>query len=295
MSNTQAVGRSRMQGQRAYRRTIKIITYLLLLGLSFFYVIPFVWMVSTSLKPLGAVFTLPPQWIPYPPQWINYVEAVTSEVAFIRWDWWLYNSVYISVMVIIGNLLSNTFVAFGFARLTFPGRDFLFLILISTMMLPFAVTMIPLYLTFARINWVDTFLPLIVPAFTANAFFTFMVRQFYLTIPTELDDSARIDGANSLQIYWHIMLPLSKPVLATIAIFSFVGTWNDFLWPLIVIDSPEKWTLQLGLMSFRQANMSVDWNQMMAVSTLMIVPVLLLFFFGQRYFVQGIALTGMKG
>ena len=295
MSNTQAATRPRVQGQKSQNRTKKLITYLLLFGLSFFYVIPFVWMVSTSLKPLGAVFTLPPEWIPDPPQLINYVEAVTSEVEFIRWDLWLYNSVYISVVVILGNLLSNTSVAFGFARLKFPGRDFLFLVLISTMMLPFAVTMIPLYLIFARIGWVDTFLPLTVPAYTANAFFTFMVRQFYLTIPTELDDWARIDGANSLRIYWHIMLPLSKPVLATIAIFSFVGTWNDFLWPLIVIDSPEMWTLHLGLMSFRQAYMSVNWNQMMAVSTLMIVPVLLLFFFGQRYFVQGIALTGLKG
>jgi ABC-type glycerol-3-phosphate transport system permease component len=252
-------------------------------------------MVSTSLKPLGKVFAFPPQWIPTPPQWHNYVDAFSSPTPYVEWDRWLGNSLFISAATIIGNILSNSLVAFGFARLKFPGRDVLFMVLVSTMMLPFAVTMIPLYLIFVRINWIDSFKPLIVPSFFGSAFFTFMARQFYLTIPMELDEAAKMDGASSLTIWWRIILPMSRPIIATIAIFTFIGTWNAFMWPLIVIDSPQNWTLQLGLMSFRQQFMQTHWNQMMAVSTLMTLPCLVLFFFAQRYFIQGLALTGIKG
>ena len=284
----------RIKGRTARRTLVHAIAYFLLLTLGLTYLLPFFWMLSTSLKPLGKIFAFPPQWIPNPPQWQNYVEAFSQYAPYVQWPRWLGNSVLISAATIAGAVVSNSLIAFGFARLRFPGRNFLFMILVSTMMLPFAVTMIPLYLIFVKINWVDTFRPLIVPSFFGSAFFTFMTRQFYLTIPMELDEAARMDGASSLRIWWHIIFPLSRPVAATTAIFTFMGTWNDFMWPLIIIDSPHNWTLQLGLMAFRQEMMQTHWNKMMAVAALMTLPCLVIFFAAQRYFIHGTAVTGIK-
>jgi len=244
---------------------------------------------------MGRVFSFPPQWIPDPPLWRNYIDAFSQEARYYHWTRWLANSVLIAVGTIIGNILSNSIVAFGFARLQFPGRDFLFLVLMSTMMLPFAVTIIPLFLMFSKIGWIDTFKPLIAPSFFGNAFYIFLIRQFYLTIPLEMDEAARIDGASSLQIWMRVILPLSRPVLAAVAIFTFIHSWNDFLWPLIVINAATKWTLQLGLLSFRQDQMATNWHHMMVISTLMALPCLTIFFAAQRYFIQGITVTGIKG
>jgi multiple sugar transport system permease protein len=198
------------------------------------------------------------------------------------------------VMVIIGHLLSCTLVAYAFARLQAPGKNALFLILLATMMLPYPVTMVPIYVGFATLGWVNTFLPLIVPAFFGSPFYIFLLRQFFLTLPPELEDAARVDGANVLQIIWHIILPISMPALATVAIFSFQAAWNDFLPPLIYLHDQSKYTVSLGL-SFFRGSYEVRWAHLMAASLATMLPVILVFFLAQRQFVKGITVTGLKG
>ncbi len=252
--------------------------------------LPFLWMLASSFKEPAQVFADPPQWIPSPWLWSNYSKALTV-MPFHLYTW---NTVKITAVCLVGQLLSCSLVAFGFARMRFPGRGVLFVVLLSTMMLPPQVTMIPVFKIFATIGWYDTFLPLTVPAFFGAPFFVFLLRQYFMTIPHEMDEAARIDGAATHHVYWRILLPQAKPALATVAIFSFMIHWNDFLNPLIYLGSPEKRTLALGLYAF-QGQYGADWHYLMAASTVVMLPLLILFFIGQKYFIQGVVISGVKG
>jgi multiple sugar transport system permease protein len=257
------------------------------------FTLPFIWMIGTSLKTdlqIDDVSSISRMLIPDPIQWSNYFKALTY-ISFFRYLW---NTVYITLMSIIGITFSCSLVAYSFARLRWPGRDVTFLILLSTMMLPAQVTMIPIFLIFAKLGWVNTLKPLWVPAFLGNAFFIFLLRQFFLTIPTDLEDAAKIDGCSYITIFFKIMLPLIRPAIATVIIFQFMGAWNDFLNPLIYINDKDLMTLSLGLQSFFNLH-STEWSKLMATSTMMTFPVVLLFFFAQKHFIQGITLTGIKG
>ncbi len=268
----------------------QLLVYSLLCLLGAVFLVPFFWMVSTSLKAESQIFVFPPKWIPEPVLWSNYPNAVKA-IPFWTYAW---NTVFITGFNILGVLISSSLVAYSFARLRWPGRNPLFVILLATMMLPGQVTMIPVFLLFKELGWVNTFLPLIVPAFFGNAFYIFLLRQFFLTIPVDLEDAARVDGCPRLLTYWHVILPLSKPALATVGVFTFMGTWNDFMGPLIYLSSEDKKTLALGLQSFVWEH-GAEWALLMAVSTMMLLPLLVLFFLAQRYFIEGIALTGIKG
>ncbi|MEP6776716.1 MAG: carbohydrate ABC transporter permease [Chloroflexota bacterium] len=268
----------------------KLISYTLLTLGSILIMIPVFWMVSSALKPNSQIFIFPPQWIPNPIQWENFVTAMTS----LPFGTYFQNTMIIEVGSIVGTVLSCSIVAYGFARLNAPGRNFWFVVLLSTMMLPGVVTMIPVYLIFRQLGWVNTFLPLIVPNFFGSAFFIFLLRQFFMTIPRDFEEAARIDGANTWQVLTRIMLPLSKPALATVTIFTFMGVWNDFMGPLIYLNKPETYTLALGLNFFKGQYVS-QWNLLMAASLVMMLPLVLLFFVAQKAFIEGITLTGVKG
>ncbi|NLV91857.1 MAG: carbohydrate ABC transporter permease [Firmicutes bacterium] len=274
----------------------KILVFIILSLGALLYIAPLLWMVSTSIKTDIQTFADPPIWIPSPAVWDNYIKIITSS----DWQRWAWNTIYLTAMGLIGTLLSTSLVAFSFARLQWPGRNFWFVVLLSTMMLPYQVTMVPMYLIFTRLGWVNTFKPLTVPPFFAvgGAFYIFLLRQFFLTIPRELDEAAIIDGCSTFRIFWEIILPLAKPALATVAIFTFMAHWNAFLSPLIYIRDSKLFTLTLGLASLR-TNYAVSgivmWNQLMAASILIALPCLLLFFFAQRYFIQGVVMSGIKG
>ena len=270
---------------------LRTIQYAVMIALSAIFLIPLVWMISSSLKEQGQVFAYPPAWIPNPVMWSNYPEALQRAPLLL----WLRNTGFITGMAIVGNVITSSMVAFGFARLRFPGRGPLFVLLLSTMMLPEVVTLIPRFIMFKSIGWVDTFWPLTLPAFFGGgAYNIFLVRQFYLTIPTDFDEAARLDGASNWQIWWRILVPLSTPVLIAVSIFSFVAHWNDFLHPLIYLFSEEKKTLALGLRAFINP-MDASWHISMAASMFLVVPIILLFFFGQRYFIRGVTMTGIAG
>jgi ABC-type glycerol-3-phosphate transport system permease component len=230
-------------------------------------------------------------WIPHQVQLQNYVDA-TTVIPFWRYT---LNSIYITLMVVIGAVASSSLVAFAFARLRARGRDVLFIILLSTLMLPGEVTLVSTYLIFKFLGWLDSYNPLIVPSYFGSAFYIFLLRQFYLTLPLELDDAAKIDGCGYLGIYARIVLPLSKPALATVAIFSFFNSWNAFQAPLIYLNTLEKYTIPIGLNFFVDQRSGTHWNQMMAASLLAMIPCLVVFFFAQRTFIQGAVLTGLKG
>jgi ABC-type glycerol-3-phosphate transport system permease component len=259
-------------------------------GVALLFFVPFLWMISSSLKPNYQIFEVPPRWIPNPPRWENYFEALTT----LPFDRYIVNTAIITAITIVGHLLSCTLIAYAFARLRAPGRDFLFLIVLATMMLPYPVTMVPLYVLFKELGWINTFLPLTVPAFLGSAFYIFLLRQFFLTIPADFEDAALIDGANTLQILWRVILPLSMPALATVAIFTFQATWNDFLAPLIYLQKPELYTVTLGLQFFR-STFTTNWAYLMAASLVTSLPVIIIFFLAQRYFIEGITLSGIKG
>lgn len=269
----------------------RFISYIILILGAILFIIPFLWMVSTSLKTNAQAFAYPPQWIPRPIMWQNYIEAW-----FVAAPFFLYfkNTAIITTGALIGTILSSSLVAFSFARLKWTGRDFFFIIVLSTMMLPYQVTIIPLFILFRKLDWINTFKPLIVPSFFGPAFYIFLLRQFFRGIPKELDDAAKLDGCSSLGIYWRIILPLSKPALAAVAIFSFMFNWNSLIMPLIYLSDPDKYTLSLGLTVFRQRT-EVIWTFLMADSVLVMLPCIIVFFFGQKLFVKGIALSGIKG
>lgn len=361
---------------KARRECVRKVTlHLVLLTGSAIFIVPFVWLVTTSLKEEDQIFKYPPVWIPtrqamvrvsaspvhtspysapvphpgtYPLstmkiagrtirvaevaeledgrkrvlilpgqpdagkvllverssltkvrrfglKWENYTEALDFLPAeTLKGLVYVWNTVYVTMLSIIGTLLSSSLVAYSFARLRWPGRDTLFLVLLATMMLPGAVTMIPVFLIFRALGWVDTLRPLWIPSFFGGAFSVFLLRQFFMTIPMELEDAAKIDGCSYFGIYRRIMLPLIKPALAALTIMTFMGSWNNFMGPLIYINSPEKMTLAYGLQLFQGAH-AAEYGLLMAASTLVMLPVLLVFFFTQRYFIQGITLTGIKG
>ncbi len=265
-------------------------THAILLVMSVAFALPFFWLLSSSLKPESQLFRLPPEWIPHPIVWANYPKALT----YIPYAIYFRNTLYICVFNLVAAILSASFVAYGFSRIPWPGRDVLFIILIATLMIPYPVTMIPTYLIFRWLGWINTFNPLTWPALTGSAFFIFLMRQFYMTIPMELSEAAKIDGSSEMGIYTRIMLPLSKPALATVGLFSFMWNWNDFLGPLIYLDKKEKYTIALGLYGFLSRQGS-KWALLMAASAVTIAPVIIVFFFAQRTFIQGITLTGIKG
>ena len=254
-------------------------------------VLPFVWMVSTSFKELSQVFVYPPEWIPNPFVWENYPKAFTS-VPFGRW---FLNSVLIALLVTVGQIATCSLAGFTFARMRFPGKNVLFLIYLGTMMIPHHVTIIPVFVMMNTLGLVDTFWPLIIPGL-ASAWGTFLFRQFFLTMPQELEDAAKIDGSSFFRIYTQIFMPLAKPVLATLGVFTFMGSWNDFLGPLIFLQSKDHKTLTIGLLQFRADFQGMgNWPVMMAGVVISVLPVLVAFVIGQKYFVRGIALTGIKG
>lgn len=270
------------------------LAYVLLLVLSLMILLPLGWMITVALKPDGVpVFTLPPQWFPTEHwAWGNFSRALFDPARpFLRYT---INTLIIAGGEIVGTLFSCSLVAYAFARLRFRGRDFLFSVLIITMLIPWQVLMIPQFLMFFKIGWYGTFLPLIVPSFFGNAFFIFLIRQYMRTIPRELELAARVDGCNYFQVFWHIVLPLCKPVLAVCVVFVFLGGWNDLLGPLIYLDSNEKFTVAIGM-----ANMVTradpNLNLLMAANLIMMIPAVLLYFFAQEKLIGGIASVGLKG
>ena len=279
-----------LRSKSGLEKVSKTIAYTLLILGSILILIPVFWMVSSALKPNYDIFVFPPKWIPDPIQWDNFAKALTA----LPFATYFQNTLIIEVGSIVGTVLSCSVVAYGFARLNAPGRNFWFVVLLSTMMLPGVVTMIPVYLIFRQLGWVNTFLPLIVPNWFGSAFFIFLMRQFFMTIPRDFEEAARIDGANTWQILTRIILPLSKPALATVAIFTFMGVWNDFMGPLIYLNKPESYTLALGL-NFFKGQYKSDWNMLMAASLVMMLPLVILFFVAQKAFIEGITLTGVKG
>ena len=265
-----------------------------LIGIAVVMLVPFAWLVTSSLKSELAIFSYPPQWIPQPALWQNYVEAWQTK----PFGLYLWNSSVILALNLVAIIGSASLCAYGFARLNFPGRDLWFAIALATMMLPNVVLLVPSFVIFTRIGWGNTILPLTVPAFFGGgAFNIFLLRQFFRSLPRELADAARIDGSNEFGIYWRIIMPLAKPALATVAVFTFINSWNDFIGPLLYLSrDPTKYTVALGLALFRQAFIGrTRWDLVMAGSTLMILPVILVFFMAQRFFIQGIAVSGIKG
>jgi ABC-type glycerol-3-phosphate transport system permease component len=278
-------------GQRVWGRIGKVAVYLTLIGCSVLVLLPFLWMVSTSLKRPGTEFTFPIEWIPNPPRWGNYPEAWTV----LPFNRWLANTLTITVLATLGHVLSSALIAFGFARIRFPGRDALFVLVLATMMLPYPSTIVPLFVLYKNLGWLDTYKPLVVPAyFGVNAFYIFLLRQFFKTVPTDMDDAARVDGCSTFGVFWHIALPLIRPALGVLLVFSFLAHWNEFLSPLIYLSSPENFTLAMGLRYF-QAQYRVEWTLLMAASLVVLAPCLVLFFVAQRYYIQGIVITGVKG
>lgn len=273
-------------------RLSRVILYLVISVGAIVIFFPFFWQVSTSLKSPDDVFQWPPIWIPIPPHPENYLQVAEVVPLFL----YIRNSLFISGMVIIGTLLSCSLAAYSFARLRFPGRDLLFMILISPMILPAAVTMVPQFVLFQKLGWYNSYKPLIVPAFFGSAFFIFLLRQFFMSISLELEDAARIDGAGYLTCFLRIILPLAKPALATAAIFSFMWTWNDFFGPLIYLSDTRLFTLPLGLIFFQGSPRSaIQIHLLMATSVIISIPCVIVYFFAQRLFIQGIVFTGLKG
>ena len=281
-----------MINQYRLAQTFQRTTIYLVVGVgAVIFTIPFLWMISTSLKEETKIFVFPPQFVPDPILWQNYAEALLSQ-PFGRYT---LNTLIVALFGTVGNLASCSLVAYGFARLKFAGRDFLFLVVLSSLMVPFYVVMIPRFILFRYLGWIDTFLPLIVPYFfAANPIYIFLLRQYFRTISRELDEAARIDGCSTWGIFGRIILPMSKPALAVVAIMIFVNRWNWFLEPLIYLHRQEDYVLSLGLAFFRGEHGAL-WHLLMAASTVTMLPCLLLFFFFQRYFIQGIVITGVKG
>lgn len=283
-----AVAPLRLVGSR--RHTLHTALYVIFSLCSLVYLLPLAWMISTSLKQDGRELAMPPQWIPSPVVWANYVTALTAlpMLLFLR------NTLIITLTATGFGLVSASLAGFAFARLRFPGRNLLFSLCLATLMLPSIVTLIPEFVIFKQIGWLNTFLPLIVPwSLGGHAFGIFLFRQYAMTIPFDYDEAARIDGASALRIWWSIIVPLSRPVLATMALLAFIYHWNDFLRPLVFLSDKDLRTLAIGLRLFKSEYL-VQWNLLMAASALMLAPILVLFFAAQRYFVQGIVMSGLK-
>lgn len=291
------VGRDAGSQSSVRNRNIRnlVLIYLTLAVLGVIFIFPFFWTVSSSLKQVWELTTFPPTWLPENPQWNNYTYVLTK-VPFLVWTW---NSIIVVALSTLGTVLSASIVAYSFARFRYRGRNVIFVLTLATMMLPAQVTLIPQFVLFHKLGWVETIRPLWVPMwFGGGAFFIFLFRQFFMSLPRELDEAALIDGASYPRIFWSIILPLSGPVLATVAVISFIAGWNDFVNPLIYLHTPDKYTLAVGLNYFRslpETSGMPTQHLLMAASVMVIAPVLLIFFAAQRYFVQGIVLSGIKG
>jgi len=276
---------------------IEILKYSILLILAISFTLPFYWMLSSAVKNDAQVYTVPPIWFPMPQFWNNFWDAWTSR----PFNLYTFNTVVrYAIPATVGTVLSSSLVAYSFSRIRWYGRDALFAVVLATLMIPTWVRLVPLFIIFKQLGWLNTFLPLVVPAFFGNAFFIFLLRQFFLGIPSELSDAARIDGANELQTMFRIIMPLAKPALAVVALFTFMDAWNDYIGPLIYVNVEDKWVLALGVQRLRGAvyeigNTQLAYPYLMAVSTLITMPIFLAFFFAQRTFIEGISLSGLKG
>ncbi len=254
------------------------------------FLFPLLWMISTSLKSMGEVFAVPPVWIPETLHFENYPLALTTYFPFLPY---LRNTLTITIPAVIGIAVSSSLAAYGFSRIRWRGRDTVFTVLLGTLMIPTWTTLIPVYILFSRMHWTGTFLPLIVPAFFGSPFYIFLLRQFYMRQPQELIDAARIDGASHFGIYWSIILPLSRPALAVVLLFSFMDNWTDFFGPLIYLNNENLYTLAIGLYNFRSQHLT-DWTTLMAASITVASPMIILFFLAQRTFIEGITFTGIR-
>jgi multiple sugar transport system permease protein len=274
-----------------------ILKYAVLIILAVSFLLPFYWMVSSAVKNDSQVYTVPPVWFPSPQFWENFWNAWNSE----NFNLFTINTVFrYAIPATIGTVISSSLVAYSFSRIQWVGRDVVFGVVLATMMIPGWVRLVPLYIIFKQLGWLQTFLPLVVPHFFGNAFFIFLLRQFFLALPLELSDAARIDGASELQSMFRIIMPLAKPALAVVALFTFMDAWNDYLGPLIYVNVEEKWVLALGVQRLRGAvyeigNTKLAYPYLMAVSSIITLPIFLAFFFAQRSFIEGISLTGIKG
>jgi multiple sugar transport system permease protein len=281
----------REQSQQQRNKLLqKIITHVVLIALSLIFFIPFFWMVTGSLKVDSQLSAFPIVWFPDPVTLEHYIYGLTV----VPFDLYVLNTLVICLFSMLGAVFSCSFVAYGLAKIDWPLRTPLFVIILGTTMVPFYVTMVPLFSLFRTLGWVNTYLPLIAPHFLGVPFYIFLLRQFFMTIPNELLEAARIDGGNELRIFWSVVLPLSKPALAVVALFQFLNSWSDFLGPLIYLSDTSKYTISLGL-SFFQGQYSTEFGALMAASTVMLIPIVILFFFAQKTFIQGITLTGVKG
>jgi multiple sugar transport system permease protein len=275
---------------RAFVYAEQAVLYALLIIISACFVVPFFWLLSCSFKQPSELFEVPIRWMPRTIQFENYTRMFTY-FPFLRY---LKNTLIIVFFNIVGSILSGSVIAYGFACLNWKGRDKVFVIVLITMILPFQVVMVPLFILFQKIGWIGTFLPLTVTCFFGNPFYIFLMRQFFLSLPKELNQAARIDGASEFRIFAQIAIPLSQPVLATVAIFAFLRTWNDFIGPLIFLASDRLYTLSIGAQMIR-SNLQPNWELLMPLGVVMVLPVLILFFLMQKYFIQGIAMSGIKG
>ncbi len=276
--------------KRLLNWTVMGLVYLLLALTAISMIFPFYWMIATSLKTEARVFAFPPEWIPNPPIVDSY-QYIFNELPFASY---IVNSLKVSLLSTLGIVLSSSLAAYAFARVRFRGRESLFILTLAALMIPAQVTMIPLYIVMTRIGWVDTHWPLIAPAYFGSAFGIFLMRQYFMTIPQELNDAAKIDGCSHFGVYWRIMLPLAKAVIATLALLSFMGSWNDLLGPVIYLYTEKLFTLPLALTRFR-GQYYTQWAYMMAGATVSLLPILVVFLFTQQYFVRGVVLSGLKG
>lgn len=274
----------------------EVLKYSVLITLSISFILPFYWMASSALKNDAQIYVVPPVWIPRPAFWNNFWDA-WHQMPFTQY---MINTLfYYAIPATLGYVISSAFVAYGFARLKWAGRDTLFYLCLATMMVPFQVQMVPLFMIFKRMGWIDSFLPLVVPAYFGSPYFIFMLRQFFRTIPAELSDAARIDGASEVDILFRIILPLSRPALTVVALLAFIGAWNDYLGPLIYVHDSKKFVLALGVEAMRRtfefnSTVANAYPYLMAVSTIVVLPIIIIFFFGQKMFIEGISLTGLK-
>jgi ABC-type glycerol-3-phosphate transport system permease component len=281
-----AVWRRAKMGERAGL----VAAFLVIAFFALLFVAPVYWMFITSLKTTPEVFKLPPVWWPEQLRWSNYPEAL-NVFPFVLYAT---NTLRIAVPVAIGTTISSALVAYGFSRMRWPGRDLVFYLVLATLMIPTWVTLVPLYILFNNIHWVNTFRPLVVPSFFGDAFSIFLLRQFFLRQPQDLVDAARVDGASHLRIFTQIILPLSRPALAVVALFAFINAWTDFFNPLIYLSNPDKYTLQVGLFNFFSQHF-VNWPGFMAASVVVLLPIAILFFLTQKTFIEGITFTGLRG
>lgn len=279
-----------LKDRKRMERIGKACVHLLLIGAGIFFLAPLIWMVSTSLKPVEQTMAVPPQWLPHPFQWGNYGEAVRY-IDFFRYT---ANSLIVCSLSVVGTLISSSLAAYGFSRIEWKGRDLFFWVTISTMMVPFPILMVPLYGLFRELHWIGSLKPLWVPTFFGSAFNIFLLRQFFLGIPKEINEAARIDGCPEWRIWATLILPLSKPALAVVALFQFIYNWNDFLGPLLFLTRQSDFTLALGLQFFQSQNGGTQWHLLMAASVLASLPILALFWVAQKTFIQGITMSGLK-